>query len=356
MSHWWDSKKQRWRWGVDLQLGGKRFRPTKLLPKGWRKDQAAKYDRITTERLIAEASGVQPATHLIDTAVSAYLDEVVPTLRTGANIAQELTHLIDYIEGRPFSDLPDVFITYAQDNRHLAPATVRNRLAYLRAACRYAYKYKKIGDADSLGRLSMPVVNNTRTTRIDDAGFATLIGKMAREDAAFITLAYYTALRLQKEIHKLTRANVRHIGKEVWLECGKTKNGEPHMVPVYPDAVWAVDFIPFKKAYRDYYDALKAAHGRNRPARAIRVRHAPVVRLGGAFPRRHDRRYAGRAEPKISKLAAERYAHMDLTRKKAIFGRFPSHLRTASAVKNRKSARKSLILVPRSRARTGMRF
>lgn len=322
MSHWWDTKKQRWRWGVDLQLGGKRQRPTKLLPKGWRKDQAAKYDRIQTERLIAEASGVQPIAQLIDAAVAAYLDEKIPNLKTGKNIAQELTHLIDFIEGRPFSDLPDVFIEYAKANRELAPATVRNRLAYLRAACRYAYKYKRIGDADSLARLSIPVVSNTRTTRVDDAGFGELITKLSAEDGAFVTLAYFTALRPRAEIHRLGPSNVRRIGNEIWLECGKTKNGEPHMVLVHPEAEWAVDYLPFKLGYREYYDALKTAAAEiGRPELWMydmrRSFASGVLSRGGTID---DVQIALNQK---SRAAAERYAHMDLTRKKAIFGRFP---------------------------------
>lgn len=328
MSYWWDAQKQRWRWGLDITLNGERHRPTKLLPKGWRKTQAEKFDRIQSEKYIAQVSGVEPVTHEIGQAVAAYLEDVVPRLASGRNVLQELAKLIDYIEGRPFTDLPAVFTEYANDNPGLAPATIRNRLAYLRAACRYAFKHKRIGDADSLARLVMPRVNNVRTTRTDDAGVEALLSHMDRATAAFVTLAYYTAMRPQKEIHRLTKASLHRIGGEVWIECGRTKNGEPHMVLVHPVAEWAVEFIPFKRTYRDYYDTFKAA------AKAIgrpelwmydmrRSFASGVLNRGGTID---DVQVALNQK---SRAAAERYAHMDLARKKAIFGRI-SHTTPAT--------------------------
>jgi hypothetical protein len=61
------------------------------------------------------------------------------------------------------SQLADVSREYAAENTVLAPATIRNRLAYLRAACRYAWKKHKLTPARPLRADGIPTVDNIAT-------------------------------------------------------------------------------------------------------------------------------------------------------------------------------------------------
>src|SRR5437879_639576 len=78
-----DKSKGRWRFTFNRVIAGKRTRATKLLPKGWSRTQAEKYDREETARLYAVAAGLERPEASIGAAVALYLDHRIPNLRNG---------------------------------------------------------------------------------------------------------------------------------------------------------------------------------------------------------------------------------------------------------------------------------
>lgn len=264
MSHYFDSEKKRWRFSFNRVVpGAGRTRATKLLPKGWSRAQAEKYDHQETARLYAIASGVEQPEPTIGAAVALYLDYRIPKLRDGRGIAQELAHVAGYIDGRPMSQLAEVCREYAKENAGLAPATVRNRLAYLRAACRYAWRKHKLTKHDPTGQMELPPVDNVRDVRLPVEDYERLLKKIDDNEArALFTLAFYTGSRWPSEILPRVAGDVHRLvvkGRaKVLLAVGMTKNGTPRLVPVHPKARWTLAFLPFAHSERWYYDRFNA--------------------------------------------------------------------------------------------------
>lgn len=267
-------EKHCWRFEFDRVIEGERHRATKLLPKAWGRTKAEAYDRAETARLYAVATGLEQPEPLIERAVELYLDHRLPKLRKKAKrpsrIAQELAHLAGYIEGRPMSHLSDVSREYAAENPDLAPATIRNRLAYLRAACRYAWKMHKLTPYDPTGQMEFPVVDNIRDVKLPVDDYVRRILERIEDDEtrALFTLAFYTGSRWTSEIHVRQPEDVHRLvvrgKKKVLLAVGLTKNGSPRLIPVPPKARWTIAYLPFKYAdryYRDRFNAARAAAG-----------------------------------------------------------------------------------------------
>lgn len=260
-----DKAKQRWRFTFNRVINGARHRATKLLPASWSRTKAEAYDRAETSRLYAVATGLERPEPLIGKAVELYLDHRVPKLRDGRGIAQELAMLVTYIDGRPMSQLADVSREYAQENAELSPATIRNRLAYLRAACRYAWRKHKLTPHDPTGQMELPSVDNTRDVRLPVADYEEQILAKIKdtESRALFTLAFYTGSRWPSEILPRRPEDVHRPvvkGKpRVLLAVGETKNGSPRLVPVHPKARWALEHLPFKHRETYYYTRYRAA-------------------------------------------------------------------------------------------------
>lgn len=257
MPVYFDKDKDRWRFTFNRIIGGQRIRATKLLPAGWSRAQAEKHDRKETSRLYAVATGVEQPEPMIGQAVGLYLKYRVPKLRDGRGIAQELAHLIDHIDGKPMSALADVSREYgAEEAANLEPATIRNRLAYLRAACRYAWRKHKLTPHDPTGQMEFPAVDNIRDVKLPVEHYEKRILKRIEDDEAraLFTLAFYTGSRWPSEILPRQPEDVHKTGRKVMLQVGKTKNGSPRLVPIHPKARWTLAYLPFRHAARYYYD------------------------------------------------------------------------------------------------------
>lgn len=264
MPVYFDKDKKRWRFSFNRVVGSERTRATKLLPKGWSRAQAEKYDREETARLYAVATGVHRPEPSIGKAVQLYLERRIPRLRDGKGIAQELAHLVDYIDGKPMSQLAAVSNDYADENSHLAPATIRNRLAYLRAACRYAWRKHKLTQHDPTGHMELPPVNNQRDVKLPVADYERRILRRIEdaETRALFTLTFYTGSRWESEILPRKPEDIHRVGRKILLEVGTTKNGTPRLVPVHPKARWTLDYLPFKHGARYFYDRFRATRER----------------------------------------------------------------------------------------------
>lgn len=254
-------EKKRWRFFFNRKIRSVRHRATKLLPAAWGRAKAEAYDRTETARLYAVATGVERPEPLIERAVELYLDHRAPKLKDGKGIAQELAYLAGYIGGRPMSELADVSREYAEEAEHLEPATIRNRLAYLRAACRYAWRKHALTPHDPTGQMEFPQVDNAKDVRLPVEVYEAKILKPLRaidiETCALYTLAFYTGSRWVSEILPRQPEDVHRLvarGKaKVLLDVRTTKNGAPRLVPVPPKARWALAYLPFTRSPKFYY-------------------------------------------------------------------------------------------------------
>tara|TARA_R110000868_G_scaffold99334_1_gene273433 strand:+ start:2245 stop:3240 length:996 start_codon:yes stop_codon:yes gene_type:complete len=246
MSIYRDKKRGTFVFDFDKRINGERVRAVKHLPKTWNQAQADAYDRQESARLYAIATRVQRAEFSIEDAIDCYLKERVPKLKTAANVANELALLFPYYQGRPIESLPDVCKAYRltatkTDGRPLSPASIRNRIRYLTAACRWGWKHHGMGESDPAARVVMPEVKNERQHYASRLEMLTIAKQCAHRGARMaIRMAFYSGMRLGE----ILRAEV---SGTAWV-LRDTKNGNPRIVPIHPRV--AVCARRFKNAPR----------------------------------------------------------------------------------------------------------
>lgn len=230
----------------DRYINGQRVRARKRLPRAWNQAQADAFDRTESARLYALATRTPGASHLIDDAVALYLRERVPQLKTGLNTARELALILPHYQGQPLDKLADVCAAYRRtarrdDGSSFSPATIRNRIRYLTAACRYAWKHHGLGDTDPAARVVPPSVNNERHQYLTRAQMLAVCRHCNnRSTRQAIRIAFYSGMRLGE----ILRAE---ISGQAWL-LRDTKNGHPRIVPMHPKAAAAARaFVPGPK-------------------------------------------------------------------------------------------------------------
>lgn len=228
----WDPRNKRWRFEFDRYLQGYRHRLSRLLPRGWSQAQADAYDRTETGRLWAIASGAQRAEQLIDSAVALYLQDK-QHLKSYRSAAEHLAAIAWAYAGRPLTDLPEVARQVAansagaREGTTIRPATIRNRLAVLKAACRWAWRKHGLTEHDPTTRMLMPQVRNERRVYLTREGMLRACRACTNWQAQIaIRVAFYSGLRLGE----LWRVEV--VGDLLVLH--DTKNGEARAIPAHP--------------------------------------------------------------------------------------------------------------------------
>lgn len=239
----------RWMWDFDRYLAGRRVRRRQLLPSGWTRAQADAFDRQESAALYAIATGLERPRWLIEHAVAAFGRERIRELKHGANVRRELEATRDWYAGRPIDELPAVCREYATDQAGaLAPATVRNRIAYLRSACRWAWKRHGMGgDADPGARVQVPPVRNARDIVVSRAQMLALCRAIQHRGVrAAIRCLWYSGLRVGE-----LRAAQR-IGSGAAFAIADTKNGDARIVPIHP-RIRAAAHVPMPPRGALYY-------------------------------------------------------------------------------------------------------
>jgi integrase len=212
--------------------GAGRVRARKRLPKTWNQAQADAFDRKESARLYALAHGTEGADHLIEDAVARYVTERVPQLKAGQNTAAELAGMYWAYAGRPLSALADVCKAFRlkatkEDGTPLAAATQRNRIRYLVAACRYAWKEHGMGEHDPGAAVTVPQVKNERQFYRGRADMLRAARAFKNRQARMaLRIAFYSGMRLSE----IKRAEPRG---SAWV-LDDTKNGNPRIVPIHP--------------------------------------------------------------------------------------------------------------------------
>lgn len=233
MSVYRDQARGRWVFEFSRRIDGHRVRTRKLLPPAWTRTQAHAFDQSETARLYASVRRVGDSDPLIDEAVAVYLRERAPALKNGSVVEANLALIFWAYRGRPLSALPDVcqairLRTKREDGEApLAPATIRNRIRYLTAACRYGWKHHGMGEHDPAARVTVPQVRNERRIFIDRAQMLKLARACKhRPTRAAIRIAFYSGMRLSEIIR------ARRVDGAFLLD--DTKNGRPRVVPMHP--------------------------------------------------------------------------------------------------------------------------
>lgn len=304
-----DSKgRARFEFEFSRRLGGRRKRTRKLLPAAWTRAQADAFDRNESARLYAEITGVQPKRFSIGQAVARYLVERAVNLKTGKGVAMELRLMQPWFDGRDLSELPDVCAKYVADSRTtLAPATLRNRLRYLTAACRWSWKRHGMGEHDPAARVVMPAVSNEKQiylTRRQMLQLARHCGSW--EVRAMIRISFYSGMRLGE----IQRAR---IDGDCWV-LDDTKNGEPRIIPMHARCRAYSDYLWPSKGMVAYWTriALDAANSAevpaNIPARATfhTLRHSAATAMLKEGVQLHT---VGAVLGHKSSASMKRYAH-----------------------------------------------
>jgi integrase len=210
--------------------GAGRQRANRLLPQGWTRAQAQAYDQREVARLYELASGGRQPQPLIEDAVLTYLEQHAPGLKNRHDLEGALALLLPFYAGRTMDQLPEVAAEYVKKAEGVKPATIRNRLAYLRAACRWAWKHHKMGEHDPAERMILPKVKNARhvyLTREQAVMVFRRMGLSWSRDAARV--AFYTGWR----ISEFLQATPVETPSGLALSIPDTKNGLPRMVPVH---------------------------------------------------------------------------------------------------------------------------
>lgn len=220
----------RWLFQFDRVIPGSgRQRANRVLPKGWTKAQAQAYDQRETSRLYDVATGGDQPAPLIEDAVLVYLEDHAKDLKNHDDLVGAFDILHPFYVGKTMDQLPDVASAYIKKAK-VSAATVRNRLAYLRAACRWAWKHKKMGAHDPAERMVLPKVSNARhiyLTRAQAVPVFRSMGLRWSRDAARV--AFYTGWR----ISEVLKATPLETPSGLVLTIPTSKNELPRMVPVH---------------------------------------------------------------------------------------------------------------------------
>lgn len=218
-----------WYYQFDRVINGRRTRANRLLPEGTTRAQALDYDRRETARLFQLATGGKKPEPLIAEAVLLYLEQHAPTLKSHDDIVASLAILAPLIAGRKMSELPIVASEYIKSS-NVSPATTKNRLSYLRAACRWAWKNHGMGEHDPAERMILPKVRNARHIYLSREQAVRVFRRMGlswSRDAARV--AFYTGWRISMVL--TSSALETHSG--LFLYIPDSKNGDPQLVPVH---------------------------------------------------------------------------------------------------------------------------
>lgn len=231
----WDTRNKRWRFEFDRVVEGRRHRISRLLPRGWSQTQADAFDRKEAARLYAVATGIQQRDPLIDEAVALYLRDKTG-LKSYKATAEHLGAIAWAYIGKPMSDLPAV-AALVVSTADTSAGTVRNRLACLKAAARWAWKRHGLVESDPAARMQLPAVRNERHVYADRRQMLQLCRACGNWQAQIaIRVAFYTGMRLG-ELYAVQP------GEGVLL-LADSKNGDRRAVPLHPKIAHLAQHLP----------------------------------------------------------------------------------------------------------------
>lgn len=217
-----------WRFEFDRVIPGRgRFRARRRLPKAWSRAQADAYDRTEVGRIYAVETGIAPRQRPgIEDAIVYYLNDKADQ-KTTRETACELARIFWVYRGRPLDELPAVAreLTTHGKTAGWSAATVRNRIALLRAACRWGWKRHDMGEHDPGGKVVLPRVRNERSNFLTRREVILAARSIKHRDTrAAVLVGFYSGMRLAEVLRAIPIAGM-------WTVTD-TKNGDDAVVPI----------------------------------------------------------------------------------------------------------------------------
>ena len=240
MSAYYDKARGRWLFEFNKVINGSRVRASKTLPSGWNRTKAEAYDKAETDRLYGIATGATKERALIETAVAAYVKYRCHNLKNGDGTIKELARMHWAYKDRYLDELADVARKFTDTERdRLEPGSIRNRLSYLRSACRYAQKHHGLGRGIDFV-ISLPIVRNARKFYPGRDVMLNIARRVENRHArAVIRIGFYSGMRIGEicDIAEVT---------ETGFLLVDTKNGTDRLVPMHPRLKVLCKYIPTK--------------------------------------------------------------------------------------------------------------
>jgi len=261
------SGRKRYRWTFNRIIKGERVRQTKLLPAGISSAEADGLARRWEAEIYAIANGERRATVTIGDCVRKHVADRKDRWKDAEKRIRILQKWSAEYADQDALDLHDwsvriVGYMRAQEDRYgvvkrpLTDASIRNVLAYLRAAIKYAHKIGVLAE-DQTARIEIPSVSNERH-HYPQRREMLLIARACkhREVRAGIRIAFYSGMRKSE----ILRAQVTKKG----FVLMDTKNGKPRIVPIHPRiAVLSrrVRFTVNANVFGNHFEAARKAAG-----------------------------------------------------------------------------------------------
>jgi integrase len=211
----------------------------------------------------------RPPKHTLEEAILKYVQSPEFTdLRSRRSLESHLRACVPFVERRLLTQAVEVAeeMKRAMRAQGLKPATINRRLQILRRVCNLAYKRWGWLDRPVGDRIALLPENNQRQIYLTEAEAASLIAAVSDPRArAAVTIAVYTGLRAG-EIFGLTRDDIKaDVIVLAPSDIKFIKGNRPKVIPILPQARWALDLVPLPITYRvtmEYFWEARRAIGR----------------------------------------------------------------------------------------------
>lgn len=211
-------------WLAEVYVDGRR---TRRRYRTQREAQAA--DREIHGRKLPKAG--------IEAALLEWHRTCLPRLRKPGDPLSHARALRQHIEGRTWSDVPEIVRELTRAHQHLSTATLNRRLQMLRRLCRLAVQW---GWVDTTPRISL-LPESGREVFLTPAQVELIAGHMPRA-GDIVRLLAYTGLRVTEAL-SLRPEHVAHGGLAV--ETLKQRQRAVRWVPVPRRCLHILDALPF---------------------------------------------------------------------------------------------------------------
>jgi integrase len=254
--------RRRYRWTFERVIEGGRVRKAKLLPAGISAKQADELGRKWDAETYALHTGVTKAVVTIGDCVLAHVTDKGAGWKDGRKRALILEKWGPEYATQDANDLHAWSIRFVgymrasadhlgHPKRPLSDAAIRNVLAYIRAAIKYAHKIGRI-EVDQTARMVIPAVNNERHHYPQRKEMLEIARACKhREVRAAIRIAFYSGMRRGE----ILRAKVSRQG----YSLDDTKNGRPRIIPIHPRVAVLARRVRFTLTVKQFEEAWKKA-------------------------------------------------------------------------------------------------
>jgi integrase len=177
-------------------------------------------------------------------AIEKYLDEEVPKLKSKKGVENHLKQLFPWIDGKSLTQIGEVAAAYAKDNRDkLAPATIRQRIAWLRRVFNIARDEWKWTN-ESI-KIRGPSVNNKRTVVMPREHLELICQHCwYQETRDAMLVAMLTGMR-EGEVWKIGNVYPIH-QSHIEIPAGEQKNGQADFIPIFDEMRDALSRFPLQ--------------------------------------------------------------------------------------------------------------